>query len=99
MSPTASNSLPHPVPEPEQAGQVSFLYRAKLIGRDHELRLLRDVVLTGNVFQTLADIEAIGDDLKMHGGLGGCGKGGQSPLRVSDGGPSVRIKNVVVGGL
>jgi len=62
-------------------------------------RLLRDVVLTGNVFQTLADIEAIGNDLKMHGGLGGCGKGGQSPLRVSDGGPSVRIKNIVVGGL
>ncbi len=62
-------------------------------------RLLRDVVLTGNVFQTLADIEAIGNHLKMHGGLGGCGKGGQSPLRVSDGGPSVRIKNVVVGGL
>jgi len=61
-------------------------------------RLLRDVVLTGNVFQTLADIEAIGNDFRMQGGLGGCGKGGQSPLRVSDGGPSVRIKNVVVGG-
>jgi TldD protein len=61
-------------------------------------RKLRDVVLTGNVFQTLADVEAIGDDLRMHGGLGGCGKGGQSPLRVGDGGPSVRIRNVVVGG-
>ncbi len=62
-------------------------------------RMLRDVVLTGNVFQTLADIEAIGNDVRMIGGLGGCGKGGQSPLRVADGGPSVRIRNVVVGGV
>jgi TldD protein len=59
---------------------------------------VRDVVLTGNVFETLMNIDAIGSDLQIHGGLGGCGKGGQSPLRVSDGGPHVRIKNVVIGG-
>lgn len=59
---------------------------------------LRDVVLTGNVFETLMNIDAIGNDLKLHGGLGGCGKAGQFPLRVSDGGPHIRIRNVVVGG-
>ena len=59
---------------------------------------LRDVVLTGNVFHTLQSIDAIGNDLKMFGGLGGCGKGGQSPLRVGDGGPHVRIRGVVIGG-
>ncbi|MCF6154749.1 MAG: TldD/PmbA family protein [Candidatus Brocadia sp.] len=59
---------------------------------------IRDVVLTGNVFETLMNIDAIGNDLQIHGGLGGCGKGGQSPLRVSDGGPHVRIRNVVIGG-
>jgi TldD protein len=59
---------------------------------------LRDVVLTGNVFQTLQSIDRIGSDFKMHGGLGGCGKGGQSPLRVGDGGPHCRIRNVVIGG-
>ncbi|MDN3514958.1 MAG: TldD/PmbA family protein [Candidatus Brocadia sp.] len=59
---------------------------------------IRDVVLTGNVFETLMNIDAIGGDLTIYGGLGGCGKGGQSPLRVSDGGPHVRIRNVVVGG-
>jgi len=59
---------------------------------------LRDVVLTGNVFQTLMDIDAIGNDMSLYGGLGGCGKGGQSPLRVSDGGPHIRIRNVVIGG-
>jgi len=61
-------------------------------------RLLRDVVLTGNVFTTLGNIDAVGKDLKMHGGLGGCGKGGQGPLRVADGGPHCRIRNVVIGG-
>jgi len=59
---------------------------------------VRDVVLTGNVFHTLKNIDAIGNDLRMYGGLGGCGKGGQSPLRVSDGGPHIRIKDVVIGG-
>jgi len=59
---------------------------------------LREVVLTGNVFKTLADIDAVANDLTLHGGLGGCGKGGQSPLRVADGGPHCRIRNVVIGG-
>jgi len=55
-----------------------------------------DVTLSGNVFQTLKDIEAIGDDSVYVSG--GCGKGGQSPLAVSVGGPHVRINGVVVGG-
>ncbi|AFZ36839.1 peptidase U62 modulator of DNA gyrase [Stanieria cyanosphaera PCC 7437] len=55
-----------------------------------------DVTLTGNVFQTLKDIEAIGNDTLFTNG--GCGKGGQMPLPVSVGGPHLRIKNVVVGG-
>ena len=59
---------------------------------------VRDVVLTGNVFETLMNIDAIGNDQVFFGGLGGCGKGGQSPLRVSDGGPHIRIKNVTIGG-
>ena len=59
---------------------------------------LRDVVLTGNVFETLKNIEAIGDDLQFHAGLGGCGKGGQAPLRVSSGGPHLLVKNVIIGG-
>lgn len=60
--------------------------------------MVRDVVLSGNVFETLKNIDAIGDDLSLYGGLGGCGKGGQFPLPVSDGSPHIRIRNVVVGG-
>lgn len=59
---------------------------------------VREVVLTGNVFDTLANIDAIGSDLEFLGGLGGCGKEGQGPLRVSTGAPHIRIRNCLVGG-
>ena len=38
------------------------------------------MVLTGNVFNTLKNIDAIGNDLDMNQG-GGCGKAGQMPDR------------------
>ncbi|RPI90525.1 MAG: TldD/PmbA family protein, partial [Spirochaetales bacterium] len=61
-------------------------------------KLYRDVMLSGNTFQTLADIAMIGNDRAMFGGLGGCGKKGQSPLPVSFGGPHLLVKNVLIGG-
>jgi TldD protein len=60
--------------------------------------LVRDVVLTGNVFETLMNIDMISDPVEWPPVGGGCGKGGQSPLPVATGGPNVRIHNVVVGG-
>ena len=60
--------------------------------------MLRDVVLTGNVFETLKNIDMIGNDLVIKGGAGGCGKGGQMPLPVTDGAPHIRIQNVMIGG-
>lgn len=60
--------------------------------------MVRDVVLSGNVFETLKNIDAIGSDLALFGGVGGCGKDGQGPLPVSLGGPHTRIKNIVIGG-
>lgn len=66
--------------------------------RDGKLaEAVRDVTLSGNVFKTLADIEAIGDDFHWDES-GGCGKGGQGGLPVGCGGPSLRIRDVVVGG-
>jgi TldD protein len=58
---------------------------------------LRPVVLTGNVFNTLQNIDAIGDDLDMNEG-GGCGKGEQMPLPVSNGSPHIRIRKCLIGG-
>ncbi|MFC1913166.1 TldD/PmbA family protein [Chloroflexota bacterium] len=59
--------------------------------------MVRPVVLTGNVFTTLKNIDAIGNDLDMNQG-GGCGKGGQAPLPVSNGSPHIRIGHCLVGG-
>jgi TldD protein len=84
-----------------QTNMEMFTFSAEEAWRIRDGKLdekLRDVVLTGNVFKTLGDIDAVGDDLHIHGGMGGCGKGGQSPLRVGDGGPHCRIKDVVIGG-
>jgi TldD protein len=58
---------------------------------------LKPVVLSGNVFNTLHNIEAIGNDLDMNQG-GGCGKAGQSPLPVSNGSPHIRIGKCLIGG-
>ena len=55
-----------------------------------------DVTLSGNVFQTLKDIDAVGDDLTFSSGS--CGKCGQNGLPVGVGGPHIRIKNVLIGG-
>ena len=61
--------------------------------------LVRDVTLSGNVFETLMNIDRIGDDLDwIPNGPGGCGKNNQNPLRVGIGGPHIRIQNCNVGG-
>ena len=59
--------------------------------------LLRPVMLSGNVFATLENLDAIANDLDMNQG-GGCGKAGQSPLPVSNGSPHIRIRRCLVGG-
>ncbi len=72
--------------------------RGRLI-EDGELGpVLKDVVLTGNIFETLGNIVGIGDDLEIIGSGGGCGKDGQFPLPVTTGSPHIRIKNLTVGG-
>lgn len=60
--------------------------------------LVRDVVVAGNLFDTLRNIEGLGNDFKWIERGGGCGKGGQSPLPVGMGAPHVRIRDVVIGG-
>ncbi|MDO5859460.1 TldD/PmbA family protein [Methanobrevibacter sp.] len=57
---------------------------------------LRDVSLSGNILETLKNIDAIGDDFKLS--VGFCGKDGQT-APVGDGGPHTRILNALVGGM
>jgi len=70
---------------------------AYMIRRGRLAEPLRPVVLTGNVFATLMNIDGIGNDLGMNQG-GGCGKGEQVPLPVSNGSPHIRIRRCLVGG-
>jgi TldD protein len=58
--------------------------------------MVRDVVLSGNLFSTLRNIDAIGDDL-VFATKGDCGKGPGS-LPVSTGAPHIRIQRVAMGG-
>ena len=50
-------------------------------------------VITGSVFQTLFDIDAVGTDLKFFSGT--CGKNGQS-LPTATGGPTIRVKKLTI---
>ena len=57
---------------------------------------VRDVILAGNLFETLENVTAVGDDFSWDNS-GRCGKEGQS-MPVGMGSPHIRIENVVVGG-
>jgi TldD protein len=85
-------------------GQTEFEMFTFSAGYGHRIEngeigdLVRDVVLTGNVFHTLKTIDGIANDLDICEGAGGCGKSGQAPLPVGFGSPHIRIRDVVIGG-
>lgn len=58
---------------------------------------VRANVISGQLFETLLNIEAIGNDFDLdNSALGGCGKSGQFPLPVADGGPTILVKDMQV---
>jgi TldD protein len=78
--------------------QFTFSAGEAYMIRDGQIaELIRPVVLSGNLFTTLENLDMVGNDLDMNQG-GGCGKGGQVPLPVSNGSPHIRIQNVLIGG-
>jgi TldD protein len=58
--------------------------------------MIRDINMSGNLYQTLMNITAVGNDLTLSK-TGGCGKG-QMNYRSCNGGPHILIKGVVIGG-
>lgn len=67
--------------------------------RDGRLaELVKDVTLAGNLFQSLQAIDAVAGDFQWNQMGGGCGKGGQFPLPVTEGAPHVRFRELLVGG-
>ncbi|MBU0532565.1 TldD/PmbA family protein [Candidatus Micrarchaeota archaeon] len=57
-------------------------------------KIMRDVTITGNILETLQNVESVGKDFGTSPGL--CGKFGQE-MPVSDGGPHIRVKNITIG--
>ncbi|TXT61187.1 MAG: Protease TldD [Promethearchaeota archaeon] len=77
----------------------NFQFKAKLsykIKNGEKKELMRDVALSGMTLEVLNRINAIGKKIEFSDG--NCGKGGQR-VRVSDGGPYIRVEDIVVGGL
>lgn len=74
-----------------------FMFKAEeayMVSKGEKDKLMRDVTITGNILQTLKDVEAVGNDFGTSPGI--CGKFGQE-APVSDGGPHIRIKNIAIG--
>ncbi|CAG0947806.1 TldD protein [Anaerolineae bacterium] len=72
------------------AAEATMIRNGKLAER------VQGVTLAGNVFEILANIESIGNDL-VFDQSGNCNKGHQLALPVSTGSPHIRIRNVVIG--
>ncbi len=60
-------------------------------------KMVRDINISGNLYETLKSISGIANDLKLSK-TGGCGKG-QLNIRSCHGAPHVMINNLVVGGV
>jgi TldD protein len=60
-------------------------------------KMVRDINISGNLYETLHNIVAVGNDLELSK-IGGCGKG-QLNIRSCYGAPHVIINNLVVGGV
>lgn len=87
-----------------QAGEM-FTFtpgRCFMIRNGRVEEMVKNAILSGNLFTTLKNIEAVGDDFHQLDAGGGCGKGTpegfQFPLPVSDGAPHIRIRDVVIAG-
>jgi len=74
-----------------------FMFKAEEayeIKNSESTKLLRDVMISGDILQTMLDVECVGDDFGTSPGI--CGKFSQD-VPVSDGGPHIRVRNVAIG--
>lgn len=86
----------HGMEDPLGGGiQVSSV-KGYLIENGKLTKLLRPVSLSGKVLELLKNVDAVGKDFKLHSGS--CGKGYEDFVRVSSGGPSIRVKEAIVSG-
>ncbi len=83
------------------SGMSTFTIAPRKCYRIRDGRIAEPVrvsVISGNVFETLNEVEACANDFSLFSSVfGGCGKGEQWPLPVSFGGPSIRVRQMQVG--
>ena len=60
--------------------------------------MVKDVILTGNLFDTLDSIDAMGDDFQLDRMKPAAAARAGRRLPVAKGAPHIRIHNVVMGG-
>jgi len=80
-------------------GEGDFTFYVKsgyLIENGHLTQPVKDINIVGNGPQALADMVAVGNDLKIDDSAWTCGKGQSAP--VSCGIPTVLVNNLIVGG-
>ena len=71
--------------------QYGYVVRNGKLGK-----MVRDINIAGNLYKTLQNIHAVGDDVLMSK-IGGCGKG-QVNIRSCYGAPHILVANIIVGG-
>jgi TldD protein len=83
----------------DPSGTFTFGVGPSIIIRNGEPEeLVRGVVISGNILDTMESIDAVGKDFKVKTSVfGGCGKGGQL-VKTGMGGPTVRAQKMIVGG-
>ncbi len=80
------------------AGDFTFFVKGGYLIENGKLtRPIKDINIIGNGPKALADITMVGNNLKIDNGAWTCGKNGQS-MPVSQGLPSVLVKQLTVGG-
>jgi len=60
-------------------------------------RPMGPVVITGNVFNVLKNIDRVGEDIQLFGNMGGCGRAGENAIPVSYGGPHILLTAIRIG--
>jgi len=87
-------------PKGGQTSGENFTFGAQygyIVKNGKKDRMIRDINMSGNLYQTLKDITSIGNDFELKQ-TGGCGKG-QTNIRSCHGAPHILVKNVVIGGV
>ncbi len=84
----------------EDTGNFTFAANRAYLIENGEITLpLRGIAIRGHILEFLSNIiGASRDQVVQTSILGGCGKGGQSPLPVGLGGSYLAVKNAIIGG-